>query len=178
MAMQSWVMGVSALLSAGASQAADLTYAQVGSWEISAQPPSQQCLMQRFYRGKDGKKIEGLTILYAADKEGVLLVWTNDWMTYLPAKGNLELGLAFRQGESADLSWGSRDLPYEKIGNTIYFTLVFKSAAEAQRILHDLAASDHFGLLLGPGLLTSMPLDAFEAVVKLRECAMTGGRAQ
>ena len=178
MAMQGWVMGVSALFSAGASQAADSTYAQVGSWEISAQPPSQQCLMQRFYRGKDGKKIEGLTILYAADKEGVLLVWTNDWMTYLPVKGDLKLGLAFRHGESADLSWGSRDLPYEKIGNTIYFTLVFKSAAEAQRILHDLAASDHFGLLLGPGLLTSMPLDASEAVVKLRECAMRGGRAQ
>jgi len=181
MAMQGWVIGVSALLAAGASQAADPTsvdYAKVGSWEISAQPPSQQCLMQRFYRGKDGKKIEGLTVLYAADKEGVLLIWTNDWMTYLPVKGNLELGLAFRHGESADLSWGSRDLPYEKIGNTIYFTLVFKSAAEAQRILHDLATSDHFGLLLGPGLLTSMPLDASEAVVKLRECAMRGGRAQ
>jgi len=178
MRMQGWVIGVSALLTAGSAQAADSTYAKVGDWEISAQAPSQRCLMQRFYRSKDGKKTEGLTILYAADKEGVLLVWTNDWMTYLPVKGDLELGLAFRKGDSADQSWGSRNLPYEKIGNTVYFTLVFKNAGEAQRILRDLAASDHFGLLLGPALLTSVPLDASEAIPKLRECSMNGGGAQ
>jgi hypothetical protein len=177
MKMQGWVIGVTALLAAGAAQAADSVYAKVGSWEISADTPSR-CVMQRFYRSKDGKKIEGLTVLYAADKEGVLLLWTNDWMTYLPVKGNLELGLAFRKGEAADQSWGSRNLPYERIGDTYYFTIAFKSAEETGRILRDLAASDHFGLLLGPALLTSMPLDASEAVVKLRECSMSGGRAQ
>ena len=178
--MQRWVIGVYALLTAGAAQAgeADQIYAKVGGWEISAQPPSHRCVMQRFYRSKDGKKTEGLTVLYAADKEGVLLIWSNDWMTYLPAKGDLELGLAFRKGASVDQSWASRNLHYDKVGNDYLFTRAFTEAEEARRVLHDLATSEHIGLFLGPALLTSIPLDASEAIEKLRECSLNGGRAQ
>ena len=178
--MRRWVIGVYALLMAGAAHAeeADQTYAKVGGWEISAQPPSQRCVMQRFYRSKDGKKIEGLTVLYAADKEGVLLIWSNDWMTYLPAKGDLELGLAFKRGASVDQSWGSSSLHYKKVGNDYLFTRAFTNADEASRVLHDLAANEHIGLFLGPTLLTSIPLDASGAIEKLRECSLNGGRAQ
>jgi hypothetical protein len=178
--MQRWIIGVYALLTAGAAQAeeADQTYAKVGGWEISAQPPSHRCLMQRFYRSKDGKKTEGLTVLYAADKEGVLLIWSNDWMTYLPVKGDLELGLAFRKGASVDQAWASRSLHYDKVGNDYLFTRAFTGAGEARRVLQDLAVSEHIGLFLGPALLTSMPLDASKAIEKLRECSLNGGRAQ
>ena len=178
--MQRWVIWMYALLTAGAVQAeeANQTYAKVGGWEISAQPPSHRCVMQRFYRSKDSKKIEGLTVLYAADKEGVLLIWSNNWMTYLPAKGDLELGLGFRKGASVDQTWASRSLHYDKVGNDYLFTRAFTDAEDARRVLHDLAANEHIGLFLGPTLLTSIPLDASEAIEKLRECSSNGGRAQ
>ena len=178
--MQRWLIGACALLTAGAAQAEDAskTYAKVGGWEISAEPRSNRCVMQRFYRSKDGKKVEGLTVLYAADKEGVLLIWSNDWMTYLPAKGELDLGLAFRKGTSVDQSWGSRSLHYDKVGNDYLFTRAFTDAEEARRVLRDLAANEHIGLFLGPTLLTSIPLDASEAIKKLRECSLNGGQVR
>ena len=178
--MLRWVIGVYALLlTSGAAQTeeVDQTYAKIGGWEISARPPSHRCVMQRFFGSKDGKKIEGLTVLYAADKEGVLLVWSNDWMTYLPAQGDLELGLAFRSGASVDQSWGSRSLHYKKVGNDYLFTRAFTNAQEASRVMHDLATNEHIGLFLGPALLTSMPLDASAAIEKLRECSLNGGSA-
>lgn len=175
-----WLIGACALLTAGAAQSegGSKTYAKVDGWEISAEPQSHRCIMQRFYRGKDGKGVEGLTILYAADKEGVLLIWSNDWMTYLPAKGELHLGLVFGRGTSVDQSWGSRSLHYDKVGNDYLFTRAFQGAEEARPILHDLATNEHIGLLLGPTLLTSIPLDASEAIEKLRECSINGGQAR
>jgi hypothetical protein len=171
------MIGVGALLAAGPAQGEE-TYARIGGWEISAQPPSHQCLMYRSYRSKDGKKVEDLTVLYAADKEGVLLDWSNDWMTYLPAKGDLELGLAFKEGASVDQSWGSRSLHYDKVGSTYHFTRAFTNAEEAHRVLRALASNESIGLFLGPVLMTSLPLDASDAVEKLRECSLNGGRAQ
>ena len=177
--MQRWILGVCALLTAGAAQAEETgqVYAKAGGWEILADPPSHRCVMQRFYRSKDGKKIEGLTVLYAADKEGVLIIWSNDWMTYLPAQGELELGLAFKKGASVDRSRASRSLHYKKVGKDYLFTLAFTDAKEAHQVLRDLGANEQIGLLLGPALLTSMPLDASEAIEKLRECSVNGGRA-
>jgi hypothetical protein len=177
--MKNWVIGVYALLTAGVAQGEESarTYARVGSWEISAEPPSRRCVMHRSYRSKAGNKSEGLTVLYAADKEGVLLVWSNDWMTYLPAKGDLDLGLAFKKGASVDEAWGSRSLHYDKVADLYYFTRAFTDAEETRRILRDLAANDSIGLFLGPALITNLPLDAFDAVEKLRECSLNGGRA-
>jgi hypothetical protein len=177
--LRSWVAGVSALLTASAAQGEDAgkTYAKVGGWEISAESPNR-CLMQKFYRSKNGKNVEGLTVLYAADKEGVLLFWSNDRMTYLPAKGDLELGLIFGKGDSVDQSWGSQTLHYDKLGMDYVFTRVFKSADEASRVLQALATNDHLGLLLGPALLTSIPLDASGAIEKLRECSRNGDQAR
>ena len=176
MSKRGWVISVCALLMAGPAESEDI-YANVGGWEISAQPASHRCLMLHSYRSKDGKKTEDLTVLYAADKEGVLLIWSNDWTTYLPVKGELELGLAFRTGASVDQSWGSRTLHYDKVGDRYLFTRAFTNAEDAHRILRDLASSEHIGLFLGPALMTSLPLDASNAVEKLRECALNGGRA-
>ena len=178
--MRSWVIGVSALLTAGVAQGEEAasTYAEVGSWQILAEPPSKRCAMQRSYRSKVGNKREGLTVLYAADKEGVLLVWSNDWMTYLPAKGDLDLGLAFKTGVSVDESWGNRKLHYDKVADLYYFTRAFTDAEEAHRVLDALAANENIGLFLGPTLITNLPLDASDAVAKLRECSLNGGRAQ
>lgn len=180
MKMRGWAIGVYALLMAGAASAeeAEQSYAKIGSWEISAWPPSNRCTMQRFYHSKVGKKFEILTVLYAADKEGVLLGWSNDWMTYLPAKGNLDLGLAFKKGASVDETWGSRSLHYDKVANVYHFTRAFTDAEEARRILRDLATNESIGLFLGPVLMTNLPLDASDAVEKLRECSLNGGRAQ
>jgi hypothetical protein len=169
--------GVVALLTASSAQGEE-TYARVGSWEISAQPPSHRCLMYRSYRSKDGKKIEDLTVLYAADKEGVLLDWSNDWMTYLLAKGDLELGLVFKEGAAVDESWGSRSLHYDKVGNTNHFSRAFTNTEEAHRVLRKFASNESIGLFLGPVLMTNLPLDASQAVEKLRECSLNGGRAQ
>lgn len=170
-----WAIGMCAFLTATAAQGEE-AYASVGAWEILAEPPSHRCAMHRSYRSKDGKKSEGLTVLYAADKEGVLLIWSNDWMTYLPAKGDMELELAFRKGAAVDQSWGTRSLHYDKVASIYYFTRAFTDADETRRVLADLAANDSIGLLFGPGLITNLPLDASAAVEKLRECSLNGGR--
>jgi hypothetical protein len=177
MSMRGWVFGVCAFLAAVPAQSEEI-YAKVDRWDITVEPPSHRCLMQRSYGSKDGKKSETLTVVYAADKEGVLLFWSNNWMTYLPADGDLDLGLVFKKGSSADQSWGSRSLHYRKINNTYMFTLAFTKAEEARRVLHDMASNEGFGLSLGPVLMTSLPLDASNAVEKLRECSLNGGRAQ
>lgn len=98
-------------------------------------------------------------------------------MTYLPAEGDLELGLAFGRDASVDESWGSRSLHYQKVGNDYLFTRAFTNKEEASRVLHDLATNEHIGLFLGPALLTSMPLDASAAIERLRECSLNGGSA-
>ena len=175
--MRSWWIGACALLSSGAVQAeaSGSIYAKVGAWEISAEPP--RCIMQGFFGNKDGKKVDGLTVLYAADKEGVLLIWSNNWMTYLPANGELDLGLVFGKGTSVDASWGSSKLRYEKVGKDYLFTRAFKDAQAADKFLRDFAESQVVGLTLGATLLTSFKLDASEAITKLRECSLSGSGA-
>ena len=170
--------GMLALVTGAAAQGeeAETPYAQVGDWQISASPPSQRCIMHRAFRSKDGKKRQELTVLYAADKEGVLLDWSNDWMTYLPAKGELNLGLAFKSGAAIDESWGSRDLHYDKVAGSYHFLRAFVRPEETRRILHDLSANQMIGISLGPALIAKLPLDASAAVEKLRECSRQGGR--
>jgi hypothetical protein len=172
--MRCWWIGACALLSSVAVQAeaSGSTYAKVGAWEISAEP--SRCIMQGFFGSKDGKKVDGLTLLYAADKQGVLLLWSNNWMTYLPTKGELDLGLVFGKGTSVDASWGSSKLRYEKVGNDYLFTRVFKDAGEAEKILRDFGESEVMGLTLGATLLTSFKLNASDAVTKLRHCSLSG----
>jgi len=176
MRMRGWLFGVCALLVAGPAQS-DQIYSKVDGWEISVEPPSHRCMMQVSYGSKDGKKTETLTILYAADTEGVLLLWSNDWMTYLPADGDLDFSIVFRKGPSVDKYWGSRTFHYHKINNTYAFTLGFKKPEEAHRMLRDIASNDGLGLMLGPVLTTSLPLDAAGAIDKLRECSINGGIA-
>ena len=175
MRLRGWIFGMGALV-AGPAQSEEI-YAKVGRWEISAEPPSPGCMMSAAYASKDGKKLETLTVGYAGDKVGGLLVWSNDWMTYLPAEGDLELGLAFKKGPSVDQSWGNRKFHYHKVNDTYIFKLVFTKAEDVQRLVRDVAGNERFGLTLGPALTTNLPLDAAQAVEKLRECSVNDGRA-
>lgn len=176
MRMRNWVIGVFALLTAGVAEAEEI-YAKVGGWEISAEPGSKRCVMHRSYRSKADNTSEGLTVLYAADKEGVLLTWSNDWSTHLPAKGDLDLRLAFKTGASIDASWGSRSLHFDQVADLYHFTRAFTDAEEARRVLDALAANENIGLFFDSKLITSLPLDASDAVAKLRECSLNSGVA-
>lgn len=154
---------------AAQAEAPSTPYAKVGPWEISAEAP--RCILQGFFGRKGDKKIDGLTILYAADNGGVLMVWSNNWMTHLPAKGELNVGLVFGKGASVDASWGSSNLGYEKVGNEYLFTRAFTDPAMAEKVLRDLSDSQVMGLTSGATLLKSFKLDASEAIKKLRECS-------
>lgn len=154
---------------AAEAEASGTAYAKVGPWEISAEAP--RCIMQGFFGREGDKKIDGLTIVYAADKGGVLMVWSNNWMTHLPAKGELNVGLVFGKGALVDASWGSGNLGYEKVGNEYLFTLTFTQPATADRVLRSLAESEVMGLTSGETLLKSFKLNASGAVAKLRECS-------
>jgi hypothetical protein len=154
---------------AAEAEASSTAYAKVGPWEISAEAP--RCILQGFFGSESDKKIDGLTILYAADKGGVLMVWSNNWVTQLPAKGELNVGLVFGKGSSVDESWGSSNLSYEKVRNAYLFTRTFTDPAMADKVLRDLADSEFMGLTSGSTLLKSFKLDASEAITKLRECS-------
>ena len=89
------------------------------------------------------------------------------------------MGLVFgKDGTSVDASWGSSKLCYERVGSDYLFTRAFKDSKEAEKFLRDLAESQVMGLTLGGTLLTSFKLNASEAITKLRECSLSGNRAQ
>jgi hypothetical protein len=169
--MRSRLIGACAISISIAAQAeaSSTTYAKVGPWEISAEAP--RCIMQGLFGSKGDKKVDGLTILYAADKGGELIVWSNNWMTHLPAKGELNVGLVFGRGMALDDSWGSSNLAYEKVGNEYLFTRAFTDPKSADKVLDDFAESQVMGLTSGAALLKSFKLDASEAIKKLRECS-------
>jgi hypothetical protein len=52
---------------------------------------------------------------------------------------------------------------------------MFTGSADSERILRDLASNEGISLFLGPAVLQALPLDASDAVKKLRECALKGG---
>jgi hypothetical protein len=143
---------------AAEAEASSTAYAKVGPWEISAEAP--RCILQGFFGSESDKKIDGLTIL-----------WSNNWVTQLPAKGELNVGLVFGKGSSVDESWGSSNLSYEKVRNAYLFTRTFTDPAMADKVLRDLADSEFMGLTSGSTLLKSFKLDASEAITKLRECS-------
>jgi hypothetical protein len=93
------------------------------------------CILQGLFGSEDDKKIHGLTILYAADRGGVLMVWSSNWMTHLPCKGELNVGLVFGKGASENASWGSSDFGYDKVGNGYSCTRTFNDERLANKVL-------------------------------------------
>lgn len=170
--MRSWIIGVGALLSAGAAQAAEEPYATAGDWEVTADTAKQLCAMKRLYGSVDADKVEGLLILYSAQKEAALLSWASNKMKFLPAEGTLHFDLSFLKGPTLNEAWGSQPFQYKKLDNTYSFTHVFKGPADVQRILRDLAGHESLALFFGPTVTTGLPLNASDAVDKLRECSL------
>jgi hypothetical protein len=51
------------------------------------------------------------------------------------------------------------------------FTHIFTGSSDSDRLLRDLASQRDIALFFGPTLMTSLRLDASDAVTKLRECS-------
>lgn len=172
--MRSWIIGVCALLSAGAAQAeaGREPYAKVGAWEITADAAKNLCTMSRLYGMVDAEDTEGLLVIYNAQREGVLLGVASNKLKFLPSSGSLDFDLTFVTGSSLNESWGSRPFEYKKPDGRYLFTHVFTGPADVQRILRDLAGNEILSLFFGPTVMTGLPLDASGAVEKLRECSL------
>lgn len=172
--MRNWMIAMCALLSAGAAQgqAVGEPYATIGDWGISADATKKTCVMHRLYGSVVEDEVESVLVIYDAQKEAVALGLASKKMKWLPPEGSLYLDLAFLKGEALDESWGSQSFRYNKPEDTHHFSLVFKGATDAQRILRDLAGNENLTLFFGPKVMTGLPLDASGAVEKLRECSL------
>ena len=174
MSIGSWIIGLASVLIPVAAQASEETYAVASGWTITREPGLKRCAMRRFYPRKGGG-IEGLIVVYDAEKDGVLLFWSTDSMSFLPVEGHLDLDLRFRDGASIDESWGNQTFHYEKVSNSRIFTRAFLDRENSARILRDLARHAEIGLFLGPVLQTAFPLGS-GPVEKLAECARRAGQ--
>jgi hypothetical protein len=75
------------------------------------------------------------------------------------------------KGRSLSESWGSRPFDIANSAHSYSFTHAFRGPTDSDRFLRDLASQDALVLFFGPGMLTSLPLKASDAVTKLRECS-------
>ncbi|GAO39544.1 hypothetical protein SCH01S_33_00310 [Sphingomonas changbaiensis NBRC 104936] len=184
--MRGRIIGVYALLSAGASQAhpVDEPYANAGAWEITAGNHGA-CMMQRSYVLRDNGDEQTLIIFYDDQRKGAVLGWGTHKPKLPPLSNALEFQLSFtRTGSSLNEAWGSQSFDIQKIGDEYRFGHVFKGSTDSDRFLRDLASSDTIGLWFGPTLMMGLPLGASDAVAKLRECSSriaeqdTSGRLQ
>ena len=176
--LKSWIFGVGALLSAGAAQGAvtNEPYATVGDWDITADN-QQQCSMSQIFGSKVAEEIQLLGVTYHSQK-GLALSWVSNKPRYLPSDGSIGLHLAFLKGSSSNETWGKRAFSYRKVDRAYYFNHVFAGPTDIDRILRDLSASEIISLNLGPTLMMALPLNAADAIKKLRECTTAGERAR
>jgi hypothetical protein len=170
--MRGRIIGVTALLWAGASQAERVSepYAKVGYWEIRTEN-HRECMMKRVYPGKTADDEEGLVIVYEPKTKAAVLGWAPRKPKFPALAESLDLQLAFLNGSKRNESWESQPFRIVKSGDTYSFIHLFKAPGEGDRFLRDLASHDTFALFLGPGLMTGLPLNASDAVAKLRECS-------
>lgn len=170
--MRGRIIGVYALLSASASQAERVSepYAKVGYWEITTDNHSV-CVMKSVYPGKVADGDQALIIGYNGRQKAAVLSWTPRKPELPALTDSLNLELSFLKGRSLNESWGSQPFEIEKSADTYSFIHVFKGSTDSDRFLRDLASHDALALFFGPGLLTSLPLKASDAVAKLRECS-------
>jgi hypothetical protein len=169
--MRSWVIGVFAVLTAGAAQAQDEHYAKAGEWEVAIEPERQLCKMYRFYGSSDGKGIEGLVVRYDARDEAISLTWTTENMTSFPEESDLDLHLEFVNGKKLNDTWGALAFHYRRPAETHYFSHRFTGTKQSQRFLRDLAGNEIIGFSVGPELLSALFLEASDATRLLRECS-------
>lgn len=168
--MKAWIVGVYALFSAGALQAQVIEpFAQVGDWQINVQDGN--CGMMRLYPAVKGGPEEVLIVFYDAQRRTTTFNWGTRKPQFPPLSDSYDLRLKFLKGSSFKDTWGSPAFKVRKSQNGYVFTHVFTGASDSDRILHDLASEPAIVLFFGPALMTSLPLDASEAVTKLRECS-------
>jgi hypothetical protein len=170
--MRGRMIGVCALLSASAAQAERVSepYAKVGYWEITTENHSV-CVMKSGYPGKVADGDQALMVAYNAQQKTAVLSWTPRKPELPALTDSLDLELSFLKGRSLNESWGSQPFQVAKLADTYSFIHVFKGSTASDRFLRDLASHDALALFFGPGMLTSLPLKASDAVTKLRECS-------
>jgi hypothetical protein len=151
----------------------DQVYAKVGNWELVVQD-NQRCAMKRSYGSLVPDQQQALVIMYNAQEQRVAFGWASNKPKFLGAHGSIKLDVAFIKKSGLDESWGSQSFDYDKQPDTYFLTHVFSGSANAERILHDLASHEGISLFFGPDVMMGLPLDASDAVRKLRECALTG----
>lgn len=165
------IFGLCALLTASAAQAERVSesYGTAGDWEIAAEN-HRMCGMKRLYGSRAPEDVQGLIVLYDAQRQIASLSWATRKPALPVLSDPLDFDLAFLKKSSMDESWGSRPFQIQK-GDGYLFTHAFKGTTDVQRILRDLASHETIALFFGPSLMTGLHLDASEAVAKLRECA-------
>lgn len=170
--MRGRIIGAYALLCGSASQAERVSepYAKVGYWEITTENHGV-CMMKSLFPGKVAEDDQALIIGYNAQQKAAVLSWTPRKPEVPALADSLDLELSFLKGRPLNESWGSQAFEIEKSADTYSFIHVFKGASDSDRFLRDLASHDALVLFFGPGLLTSLPLKASDAVTRLRECS-------
>ena len=171
--MRDRIIGVCALLSAGASQAEPVSepYANAGDWEITTEN-HRACMMKRFYVLRDDGDEQALVIFYDAQRKAAALGWGTRKPKLPPLSDSLDFDLSFaRKGSSLNEAWGSQPFQIEKRVDEYRFSHVFNGSTDSDRFLRDIASSDTIGLWFGPTLMMGLPLSASDAVTKLRECS-------
>jgi hypothetical protein len=168
--LKGWILAGCALLSASAPAAAQSKpYAEIGDWAIDADD-KQRCAMSRLFESTVTYPAEALGVVYSV-KDGMVLSWASKKPKLLPPGSSFKLDLAFMRGKVWNETWGSQNFEYKKSGDTYHFHLVFADRNNVERMLADLSSSNIVSLSAGPILMMSLPLDAADAVLKLRECA-------
>lgn len=170
--MRVFLFGVPALVAGAAAQAGTVTepYADAGAWQITTDN-HQACMMQSSYEIKRNGDEQTLAILYDAKRKGAVLGWGTRKPKLPPLSASFAFELSFTpKGKPKTTSWGSQTFEIGKAADEYRYTHVFKGP-DGDRFLRDLASSDTVALSLGPVLMMALPLDASDAVTKLRECA-------
>jgi hypothetical protein len=173
--MRVWIIGVSGLLGAAASQARPVSepYATVGHWEITAEN-HRACMMKRSFVLKDNGDEQALLIFYDAQRKDAVLGWTTRKPKLPPLSDSFEFEISFtRKGTPGIGSWGNQPFQIEKVGDEYRYAHVFMGSTDSDRFLRDIASSDTVALRVGPTLMMALPLSASNAVAKLRECSST-----
>jgi hypothetical protein len=167
------MIGVCALLSAGAAQAERVSepYANAGDWEITAEN-HRACMMKRSFVFKDDGDEQALVIFYDAQRKAAGLGWGTRKPKLPPLSASLDFSLSFTgKGSSLNETWGSQPFQIEKHADEYRFSHVFMGSTDSDRFLSDVASSDTVGLWFGPTLMMGLPLVAADAVARLRECS-------
>jgi len=141
--------------------------------------------MTRWFAGSVADDEQLLSILYDAQRKAAALGWVTRKPKFPPLSHSLDFDLTFTgKGSSLNETWGSQPFQIQKRADSYAFTHAFNGSTDSDRFLQDLASHDTIGLWFGPSLMVGLPLQASDAVAKLRECSSkiaeqdTSGRLQ